>query len=101
MHSSPFKLKTTRLRTVKMLYLPEFENKSSIEGLNTKITKNDKSSSKKSNPTTTHLLVQSYKEPYVQSKLLQLWNILLMNIFILLYHIMIVTFVGFIVWVVL
>ena len=101
--NSSFKVKKMTVGTVKMLYLPDFENKNDREGLNTKIKRMEKVAFRKSNPNNRDikdniLIVQSTKYKPLNSKLLQLSKEMAMNIyniiFILLYQMTIVILFG-------
>lgn len=91
---SAWKVKKTTVGTVKMLYLPDFENKNEREGLNTKMEKVAfrKSKSNNRNVKDNILIVQSTtaRRQHLNSKLLQLSKTMVMNIyhsiFILLYQ---------------
>jgi len=101
-----FKVKKTTVGTVKMLYLPDFENKNDREGLNTKM---EKVAFRKSNPNNRDLkdnilIVQSTtdrRQP-LNSKLLQLSKEMTMNIyhsiFILLYQTTFVILFGLLIF---
>lgn len=105
--NSSFKVKKMTVGTVKMLYLPDFENKNDREGLNTKIKRMEKVAFRKSNPNNRGvkdniLIVQSTKYKPLNSKLLQLSKEMAMNIyhsiFILLYQTTFVILFGLLIF---